>query len=175
MPLGGHFYTAANSTALVNIVGAYRLRQYDKNGVFVGDQDFKRPPIKALTSVVYPLYFEEGVATSFKLNHAATLVVPAVSERIYTEYQLSNINVHSVMNSTEIQAEALNTNYALIVVVREDTRDPYQKTTTQPETILSSFGINDVIQNTVLINNTMPYEGLMSSFDVTSIEIIEQD
>lgn len=52
-----------NGTALVNIVGAYRLRQYNSKNVFVGDQDFKRPPVKALTSRVYSAFFIDDLHT----------------------------------------------------------------------------------------------------------------
>ncbi|RZG74728.1 hypothetical protein [Acinetobacter sp. WCHAc060025] len=60
-----------NGTALVNIVGAYRLRQYNSKNVFVGDQDFKRPPIKALTSWTYPVYADENLTTHANATNAA--------------------------------------------------------------------------------------------------------
>jgi len=67
-----------NGTALVNIVGAYRLRQYNSKNVFVGDQDFKRPPIKALTSRTYPLFFIEEITTGFNVNDSSSRPDPAL-------------------------------------------------------------------------------------------------
>ncbi|WP_411686910.1 hypothetical protein [Acinetobacter indicus] len=67
-----------NGTALVNIVGAYRLRQYNSKNVFVGDQDFKRPPVKALTSRPYPLFFIEEITTGFNVNDSSSRPDPAL-------------------------------------------------------------------------------------------------
>lgn len=78
-----------NGWGSVSIVGAYRLRQYDKKGVFVGDQDFKRPPARVLTSRVYPAYTDEDIFTSSNVVGGA-LHDSTMYEQLSAEFMLSN-------------------------------------------------------------------------------------
>lgn len=161
-----------NGTALVNIVGAYRLRQYDKKGVFVGDQDFKRPPIKALTSKPYPAYFVEGIATNPALNNRPVLFdVPAIDERISANVSLLFASTREVMNSYTAQPELVYTSLALVGVSREDTRDTYQKTAMQPESVLTAISLTDAARKDVLIKHEMQSEDISTSLSLIGVQI----
>lgn len=104
-----------NGTALVNIVGAYRLRQYNSKNVFVGDQDFKRPPIKALTSVVYPIYFDEDILSSFSIQGVVVQNAQVVSESIHSILSLTGATIRLLHNEYQIEAESIQSSLSLPV------------------------------------------------------------
>ncbi|MFV0408663.1 MAG: hypothetical protein ACK5LJ_02875, partial [Paracoccus sp. (in: a-proteobacteria)] len=58
----------AEGWASISMNGSYRLRSYNEKGVSTGDQDFRRPAAKALTSKVYPLYLDDGISCGFDIH-----------------------------------------------------------------------------------------------------------
>lgn len=57
-----------NGSAVICIVGSYRLRVYDEKGVFLWDEDFFREPARALTSRVYPAFCDEYMQSQCEVN-----------------------------------------------------------------------------------------------------------
>ncbi|HHW53751.1 MAG TPA: hypothetical protein GXX13_11315 [Acinetobacter towneri] len=161
-----------NGTALVNIVGAYRLRQYNSKNVFVGDQDFKRPPVKALTSRPYPLFFIEEITTGFNVDDTSSRPDPAlVAINIPTiECVGAQLTLHDVVTKRPPKVELVeNVDVALTmhnVVSRKPPKfevkenlsisltfhnvvsKPRIKTNTD-EAISTSLSINDTIQEKI--------------------------
>lgn len=86
-----------NGWGSLSIVGAYRLRQYDKKGVFVGDQDFKRPPARVLTSRPYQLFHEESVTTGFDASDDVDYDEIRWHESSFSDDVLVGLSVHNVM------------------------------------------------------------------------------
>lgn len=160
-----------NGTALVNIVGAYRLRQYNSKNVFVGDQDFKRPPIKALTSKVYPLYFEDGVITGFSLMDGEQRVVmneaSLADEKTSTSFSLLSASVRDVFNQT-LFLENVSTRFSITSAV---IREAANVTTMQSEAALTNFALSAANQKNVLISNTAQPETVSTAFGLLSAKI----
>ena len=86
-----------NGWGSLSIVGAYRLRQYDKKGVFVGDQDFKRPPARVLTSVVYPVYTLDTISTNTQLSITKKDLIFNTESKVPT-VQLESIRWRTIEN-----------------------------------------------------------------------------
>lgn len=161
-----------NGTALVNIVGAYRLRQYNSKNVFVGDQDFKRPPIKALTSVVYPLYFEEGVITGFSMAGGEQRIVmneaSLADEKIGTSFSFLSAIIRDVNNSYTIKPEFVNTNFSLSEAA---TRDVLNISATQVDSVKTSFALWAATQKNMLVTNILHPESVKTSFALSGAQI----
>ncbi|QTD62707.1 hypothetical protein [Acinetobacter towneri] len=158
-----------NGTALVNIVGAYRLRQYNSKNVFVGDQDFKRPPIKALTSVVYPLYFEEGVITGFCLRSSMVNSAQVVGENLASQFKIEAAYIRELLNNYVCDPEIIATCFSVDSALLINKKDPYIKHTLN-ETVSSAFNV-DIAQITKVVNylkHTLEPESISSSFYVDS-------
>lgn len=129
-----------NGTALVNIVGAYRLRQYNSKNVFVGDQDFKRAPIKALTSVVYPLYLEEGLTTNLNVLNLRTSRSPNPEENLVTNFNVLNVlRAETVRYGNLELKDDLGTNFNTLNPIRVETVR-YGKTS-NPENLSTLFNV----------------------------------
>ncbi|WP_180072227.1 hypothetical protein [Acinetobacter sp. YH12200] len=163
-----------NGTALVNIVGAYRLRQYNSKNVFVGDQDFKRPPIKALTSVVYPLYFEEGVVTGFEcIDMLLKPPVQPETENLTSTFSMVGIQWKEPILNLTVETECLSTSFS-IAGLQIEARDTYLKAWMPTESINTSFGFAGIqITKTVayVTYQHNPPDCLSTSFAITSIQI----
>lgn len=86
-----------NGIAAINIVGAYRLRVLNKSNVVIGDQDFKRPPVKVLTSRPYPLFHEESVATGFDASDDVDYDEIRWHESSFSDDVSVGLSVHNVM------------------------------------------------------------------------------
>lgn len=161
-----------NGTALVNIVGAYRLRQYNSKNVFVGDQDFKRPPARVLTSVVYPLYFEEGVATGFSVDHSILNNAPSVSDNVETTIAMRSASTRDVLNAFSTN-EHVVTEIGVIEATIEETRSKYQ-TTSMPVEMLStntSLISAQITKQIGFITHTPEDEKVSTSFALTGAQI----
>lgn len=160
-----------NGTALINIVGAYRLRQYNSKNVFVGDQDFKRPPIKALTSVVYPLYFEDGVVTGFSMTGGEQRVVmnetSLEDEKIGTSFSFLSASVRDVFNQT-LLLENVSTKFSITSAV---IREAANITTMQPESTFTSFVLSNANQKDVVVLNTAQPETVATAFGLLGAKI----
>lgn len=160
-----------NGTALVNIVGAYRLRQYNSKNVFVGDQDFKRPPIKALTSVVYPLYFEEGIVTGFSMLGGEKRVVmneALLNESIETSFALTSVITRDPLNNYVAEIESLNLNFAILSAT---VRTSINSIAITPEHIDVSFALAGASQNNALVVHIAQPEQIGLGFSISSVQI----
>lgn len=159
-----------NGTALVNIVGAYRLRQYNSNNVFVGDQDFKRPPIKALTSVVYPIYFDEGVVTSFSMMSGEQRVVmneSTLNENLGAAFALTAAMARDPLNTCTLEIEEIQMNFAIKSVTQRGALN----TASINESLNASFAVLRVSNKSVLVVNTMQPESINASFAIAGAQI----
>src|SRR5690606_1966920 len=159
-----------NGWGSVSIVGAYRLRQYDKKGVFVGDQDFKRPPAKVLTSVVYPIYFKEDLSTSFDVCNAKIekiLNQEALSETIETEFTvLSPVRIDSIIYSDYLmKPESVLTGFQALSPVRVDTVI-YSKYNLGGERVATVLSVANPVRQVVLLQHTMEHESVSTRFSV---------
>lgn len=164
-----------NGTALVNIVGAYRLRQYNSKNVFVGDQDFKRPPIKALTSKMYPLYFKEGFQTNFQTINAIKIQVPELIENIESAFSIHSATIRNPMNQLIANPESVFSNFSMLGATVEETRpkSKYQITSMSSEKVSSAFAIKSaqITKQIGFINNTMQPECVFSNFALSGAKI----
>lgn len=165
-----------NGTALVNIVGAYRLRQYNSKNVFVGDQDFKRPPIKVLTSVVYPLYFKEGLKVSFGLLGCEQRVIMTetnLDENIESLHSIYSATIRNPMNQLITNPESVFSNFSMTGATVEEIRSKYQTTSMPSENVSSAFAIKSaqITKQIGFINNTMQPECVLSNFAISGAKI----
>lgn len=159
-----------NGWGSISIVGAYRLRQYDKKGVFVGDQDFKRPPIKALTSVVYPLYFEEGVATDFATLGGEQRVVmseSALNENLSATFAVTGVIARDYLNTYTLEIEAIQASF----LVKSVTQREALNSMSVNESLNASFAVVSVVNKNILIVNTMQPESVSTSFALIGAQI----
>lgn len=154
-----------NGYGSISMVGAYRLRQYDKKGVFVGDQDFKRPPARVLTSVVYPIYFEEGVILSSLVADTTQKQVVNENELIESvglDISVVSANVRDPTNVYDSGIESTFTNCTLIEASREE-YNPYRNTTMQPESVSTLTTVTSASLRAALITNIMELDNISSS------------
>ena len=153
-------------TALVNIVGAYRLRQYNSKNVFVGDQDFKRPPVKALTSVIYPLYLDEDIASNFSVLDAKYSGADT-QEEIRTEFTvLSPVRIDSVIYSDyAMEPEHLSTEFAVLSPVRINAVI-YSEYNMEPENLATTFSVANPVRQVLLLRYEMEPESISTQFSV---------
>ncbi|WP_168416469.1 hypothetical protein [Acinetobacter indicus] len=160
-----------NGTALVNIVGAYRLRQYNSKNVFVGDQDFKRPPIKALTSVVYPLYSDDAFSTDFNIDEVLVKEAIPLTENVGTTFSIDNVSFRTPTNEGYLD-EDISTSFSVdnIQITKQIS---YLNTQAPVENISTSFNI-DNIQITKQVNylsTTMDVESVGTTFSIDKVQI----
>ena len=160
-----------NGRGSLSIVGAYRLRVLNKNNVIVGDQDFKRPPARVLTSRVYPLYFEESLNHSFEIADSVQRVIMNESsiekENIGSSFSMLSASVREVMNQTTL----LESTISSFAIVSATTRSAINTTNQISENIVSGFSISTSTQKEILLKNTMQPENLSSSFALLSAQI----
>lgn len=97
----------AEGWASISMLGSYRLRSYNEKGVSTGDQDFRRPVAKALTSRVYPIYFKEGLAAGMSINNTSSRPDPALvgASAIDVENVGASLTINDViiMHPTKIE------------------------------------------------------------------------
>ncbi len=160
-----------NGTALVNIVGAYRLRQYNSKNVFVGDQDFKRPPVKALTSVVYPIYFEDEIQLSIDVLDSTAIHAQVLSENIVATFSMGDAVVRGSILELNLEESLLSEfsfNFAQI------SKDIRYLNYSMVDTMLSSFLLNKA-QITKQVNylEMEIREDLCSEFTIGSAIIMQ--
>lgn len=160
-----------NGTALVNIVGAYRLRQYNSKNVFVGDQDFKRPPIKALTSVVYPIYSDDEIQLSIDVLDSTAIHAQVLSENIVATFSMGDAVVRGSILELNLEESLLSEfsfNFAQI------SKDIRYLNYSMIGTMLSSFLLNKA-QITKQVNylETEIGEDLRSEFTIGSAIIVQ--
>lgn len=150
----------------LSIVGAYRLRVLNKNNVVVGDQDFKRPPAKVLTSRVYPLYSDENLATNFNTLNAKYSGTDA-QEEIGTEFiALSPVRVDSIIYSDyPMEQEFLLTAFQVLNPIRVDAVI-YSKYSIEYEGVTTDFGVASPTQQTLLLKQTMEPESISTYLSV---------
>lgn len=163
-----------NGTALVNIVGAYRLRQYNSKNAFVGDQDFKRPPIKALTSRPYPAYFYDSVAVSASMTtgEQIPLNIGRFSDSTTTSASIESASIWSIYNvgympaeSTSISASIESASIWSVFNIGYMPAD-----STSASTSIESASIQNVV-----IKHTKQPENLSSSAQLLGAQIENQE
>jgi hypothetical protein len=154
----------AEGWASISMLGSYRLRSYNEKGVSTGDQDFRRPVAKALTSKTYPLYFMDGVGVSIVMTGGSlktTLNNYSIIENISTQLSVVNAIIKETLNSTTLPAESLQTSFS---VTKASCRETLNKTTLAPENILGSFTVTGVRLSKGLVSSTMQPENVQTSF-----------
>lgn len=161
-----------NGWASISMVGAYRLRQYDKNGVFVGDQDFKRLPVKALTSRVYPLYFKEGLATIISIDQSILNNAPSASDNVETMVAIKSASIRDVLNAFSTN-EHVVTKIGVIEATVEETRSKYQTANMPTEMLSTSTSLisAQIIKQIGFITHTSETEKVSTSFALTGAQI----
>ena len=157
-----------NGTALVNIVGAYRLRQYNSKNVFVGDQDFKRPPIKAPTSVVYPVYSDDALSTNFNIDEVLVKEATLFTENVGTAFSIDNVSFRTPLNEGYLD-ENISTTFSIDNV---SFRTPLNEGNLD-ESISTSFNIDNVqITKTVnYLSTTLDVESIGTTFSIDNVQI----
>ena len=161
-----------NGYSSISIVGAYRLRQYDKNGVFVADQDFKRPPANVLTSPVYPPYFTDGFLHNLALNPKEatlweTLRRGAVVELFQSAVSISGATVRTPLNNTGM----MDTFSSAVLIVAATKRDTLVSTITG-ENFLSVLAVSSATQRDALIKNTMDVHAFASGLSLAGAQFM---
>lgn len=161
-----------NGCAEISIAGAYRLRSYNKSGVFIADQDFKRLPARVLTSRPYPIYFDESVQTSFDANNVVLNEATKMKiESINTSFSINSVSFRTPMNEVQTEPENINTNFVF------NGAQITQKTTYNvadlQENVRTLINIESVqiVRFVNYIKNTMEIENLKTDFSLNSIQI----
>jgi len=155
-----------NGWGSLSIVGAYRLRQYDKKGVFVGDQDFKRPPVKALTSVVYPVYSDDAFSANFNIDEAQ--VATPFTENVGTTFSIDNVSFRTPLNEGYLD-ESVSTSFSIDnVSFRTPLNDGYLD-----ESVSTTFSIDNIqITKTVnCLSTTLDIESIGTTFSIDNVQI----
>lgn len=160
-----------NGTALVNIVGAYRLRQYNSKNVFVGDQDFKRPPVKALTSVVYPLYFDDAFSTDFNIDEVLVKEAIPLTENVGTTFSIDNVSFRTPTNEGHLD-ESVSTSFN-IDNIQITKQVAYLNMQAPVENISTLLNIDNVqITKTVnYLSTTLDVESIGTTFSINNVQI----
>lgn len=157
-----------NGWGSISIVGAYRLRQYDKKGVFVGDQDFKRPPARVLTSVVYPVYSDDAFSTDFNIDEVLVKEAIPLTENVGTTFSIDNVSFRTPLNEGYLD-ESISTAFSIDnVSFRTPTNEGYLD-----ENISTSFNIDNIqITKTVnYLSTTMDVESIGTAFSIGNVQI----
>ena len=166
-----------NGTALVNIVGAYRLRQYNSKNVFVGDQDFKRPPTKALTSLTYPIYQLESLQSRFTAINTISIDPVTNTENIESNFTVSNAQYVSEITYVTLpympiehiksDFEVLSAQYMYEVT--------YNSISAPIESVSSEFSVSTATIKSALVSFNAEPESISSSFNVLNAQYIEEN
>ncbi len=159
-----------NGTALVNIVGAYRLRQYNSKNVFVGDQDFKRPPVKALTSVVYPLYSDDDLSTNFNIDEVLVKEAIPFTENVGTTFNIDNVSFRTPLNEGYLD-ENISTSFSIDNI--QITKQIAYLNMQAIENISTNFNIDNVqITKTVnYLSTSLDVESIGTTFSIDNVQI----
>lgn len=155
-----------NGSAVICIVGSYRLRVYDEKGVFLWDEDFFREPARVLTSKVYPIYLDEDIASNFAVL-SAKYSGADTQEQIGTEFMvLSPVRIDSIIYSDYfMEPESILTEFEALNPVRTDSVI-YSKYNLDPEKLTTVFGVNSPIRQVVLLRYDMDPESISTQFSV---------
>lgn len=160
-----------NGWGSVSIVGAYRLRQYDKKGVFVGDQDFKRPPARVLTSVVYPLYFEENIVSASSVKLSLRFSAPKLLEGVKTSLSIQSAARRDVMNSYS-NLESAQTLASLVSMQIIETKSIYKSYDLGSEMMQSAAALITAkyVKQVAYLKNEMRPENIRSTTSLTGAQ-----
>lgn len=160
-----------NGSAVICIVGSYRLRVYDERGVFLWDEDFLRNVAFALTSKLYPLFLQEDVVTAFIANDAIQKVV--MNQGYLDEWSATTFNVESatfrdILNSITIPIEQMGTSFAVTSASYRDVLNTYTPEIEKLNTVLT---VISAVRKDVLIQHTTAPENATTSFVLVGAQI----
>lgn len=154
-----------NGSAIICMVGSYRLRVYDSKNVFLGDQDFWREPAFALTSRPYPFYFIENVAVGFGVCESLYRPDPVlVSVKIPA---LDNVSVSMAVHDvivTHPQKIELAENLSTQLVMHDVVSRQLLKFGTQ-ENVGVSLSVHDVVSKPRIKTNVDEAIGISLSIN----------
>jgi hypothetical protein len=157
----------AEGWASISMIGSYRLRSYNEKGVSTGDQDFKRPAAKALTSKVYPVYFTDQINVDFEINVAVQKIVinsAGIAETMLSSFALNKAISRSIYNSFNTM-ESTRTSFALNVAIKRQTSN----VASMQESTSSSFSLNRVKKINSVVTNTQEIHSIKSSFSLQKV------
>jgi hypothetical protein len=152
----------AEGWASISMIGSYRLRSYNEKGVSTGDQDFKRPAAKALTSKVYPVYFVEGVTGNPSINSSMLAQMPTMYEQIASTWLISSAQLIESLNNFN-----LNENFRAAGVIANASlinNDP--PSFNAKENITISASLLPGFLKTLVITNTMQPENISTTYSM---------
>lgn len=160
-----------NGWASISMVGAYRLRQYDKNDVFMGDQDFKRLPVKALTSRVYPIYHAESVQSEIAIKDMSQLTFGTL-EQVESSIAISSLILADTTAYREYRLDPEQVKSSIAINSLQLSRMVnYVDYSPKPEQVKSSISIQRLQLKALLISTKMETESVKSSIAITSIKV----
>ncbi len=158
-----------NGYGSISIVGAYRLRQYDKKGVFISDQDFKRPPARVLTSVVYPLYFEVEANVDFFINNTAVNIAPVFLESLNTGFTINTVQMYQPLTSINPPNQSLNTGFTINTV---QMYQPLTSINPPNQSLNTGFTINTVQNSRLLVISEADAQKTIVAFSISGVQLI---
>ena len=155
--------------ASISIVGAYRLRSHDKNGVFIRDQDFKGLPVKALTSWVYPLYFEENLtAETFIVKNSVRIGVGYVDDNLSASTSILSATLYTITNQSISINESISTEFS---INNATIRSNLTSLDMGNEKLSALLALTQSTQKTVLITTQSEAEKISTNIAISSAQI----
>lgn len=162
-----------NGCAEISIAGAYRLRSYNKSGLFVADQDFKRLPARALTSRPYPAYFNESIVADVSIlnsNQRVAMNKAEQQESIFTSFTISSASTREAISDFSIKAELIGVGFTIASATIE-IYNPFVSIAIPADSTRAFFKVINASRNNTLVRNTMRQEAVNVSFSIANAQI----
>lgn len=151
----------ADGWASISMVGSYRLRSYNENGVHLGDQDFKRPAAKALTSRIYPLFFDDSISSNKLMEDIKMIDALEFYESCLSIFSVDNSILSDLVNTVNAENESASTTFS---AGNAEIREALNIVNADIETIRPSLSMSDSVLSNVVVTNQMEIHNISSSF-----------
>lgn len=144
----------AEGKASISMIGSYRLRTYNEKNVHLGDQDFQRPVARALTSKIYPIYFEDFLESSISLNKLYFGL--NLSESVSTDLAIDNARLSDIITYTSLDAGREDIYQSSVTITSASLKNTLSYITleTTPEPIQQQLNIVSAKLQQVLISTS---------------------
>lgn len=159
----------AEGKASISMIGSYRLRTYNEKNVHLGDQDFQRPVARALTSKLYPLYFEDGIATAFSSFGGNTrTTVGSTYDEISTMLVVIEATTRNAVLQINVGVESISSSSSMLGAT---TRNAVLQINAGVESISSSPTMVGATQNRVVVTTTNDPENIATNLSFINAQI----
>ncbi|ENV07765.1 hypothetical protein F966_03622 [Acinetobacter higginsii] len=163
----------ADGSAIICIIGSYRLRVYDSKNMFIWDEDFQREPAFALTSKLYPLEHDEVIESSFGALSAVlfNLVISSESiEVIRTSFSMKPYILYDPTTSLKAETESINSTFGVVNAYLITSATPVKQI---DDAVNSTFSATSAVRKNLLILNTSEIQNVGTNFSIPSFRLVE--